>query len=128
MSMIRPEIASPRFFVGVAAADSGPQYTVTLAIADQPVKPSRKPLRQVSAVVLRNGQPIADAEVSVGFHPLQAPEHRSRVEPGELLLAHDHHPYARPEELHGSLALHDGAYYVDVTINQKARAAFMMEM
>lgn len=129
MSNVRNN-AEPRFFVGETRESSGPHYTVELAIADQPVKASRKDVRCVSAVVMRDGEPLLDAEVSVGFHPLHAPKSQPRYagQPSELLLAHDHHPQARPEQLHGSLTLHAGAYEVDVTVNREARAGFTIEM
>ena len=128
MSNVR-NIATPRFFVSETHEASGPHYTVALAIADQPVKASRRDVRCVSAVVTRDGAPVLDAEVSVGFHPLHAQKAaQSYWQPSELLLAHDHHPQARPEQLHGSLVLNAGSYEVDVTVNREARAGFTIDM
>lgn len=128
MSNIR-NAATPRIFVGETHEASGPHYTVALEIADQPVKASRRDLRCVSAIVTCNGEPLLDAEVSVGFHPLHAQATQtSHWQPSELLLARDHHPQSRPEQLHGSLALQAGAYEVDVTVNREAHTGFTIEM
>lgn len=128
MSNIR-NAATPRVFVGETHEAGGPHYTVALEIADQPVKASRRELRCVSAVVMRDGEPLLDADVSVGFHPLHARGTRqSGWQPSELLLTHDHHPQSRPEQLHGSVVLQAGAYEVDVTVNRQARTGFTIEM
>lgn len=129
MSNVR-NIAAPRFFIGETNEAGGSHYTVTLAIADQPVKASRRDVRCVSAVVMRNGEPLLDAEVSVGFHPLHAQKTQQQThwQPSELLLAHDHHPQSRPEQMHGSLVLNAGAYEVDVTVNREAHTGFTIEM
>ena len=128
MSNIR-NAAAPRVFVGETHEAGGPHYTVALEIADQPVKASRRELRCVSAVVMRDGEPLLDADVSVGFHPLHARgTRRSGWQPSELLLTHDHHPQSRPEQLHGSVVLQAGAYEVDVTVNREARTGFTIEM
>lgn len=123
------ETSASRCWVGVAAGQQS-EYTVKLAIADQPVKPSRRTVRCISATVIRNGEPVVDADVSIGFHPLHAGPSASASSwhPSELLLTHDHHPQARPEELHGSLALDGGCYQVDVTVNREASAGFVLEM
>jgi hypothetical protein len=103
-------------------------YTVSLSIADAPVKPSRRSVRQVSVVLLRDGRVVEGADVSVGFHPLhaKAPEVSAY---GQLLLTpHHHHAYDCPGQFDGSIALHPGAYRVDVTIDNAARAGFVLEM
>ncbi|WP_341921329.1 hypothetical protein [Hydrocarboniphaga effusa] len=124
-----PSAATPRFFVGETGETSGTRYTVALEIADQPVKASRRDVRCVSAIVMRNGEPLLDAEVSVGFHPLHAPKmQHAGWQPSELLLAHDHHPQSRPEQLHGSLTLQAGVYEVEVTVNREARTGFTLDM
>ena len=128
MSTRHPEFS--RHCSGATAVHGGHRYRVELAVAEQPVKPSRRPLRCISAIVSCDGQPVPDADVTLSFHPLHAPAPAPDAPGchGELLLAPDHHPAARSGELHGSMALESGEWKVNVTINREVRAAFAMLM
>lgn len=127
MNIPEIEVRSPLFVVTDARGEGVAPYTVTLAIADQPVKSSRRALCCISAVVSRGGRALADAEVSLDFRPLQS-RTAATVQPGALWLTHDHHPQMRPEQLCGSIALDDGSYRVDLIVNNEARAGFVLEM
>jgi len=100
-------------------------YEVSLAITDQPVKPSRRSLRYVSVSLSRDGKQASAVDVSVGFHPLQS-EPGSLV-PGDLVLAPQHRCVAEDAKFEGWLALQEGEYQIDVVIDHRAHARFLLQ-
>lgn len=109
----------------VAAGHSS--YIVRLAIAEQPVKPSRKSLHRVSVELMCDGHAVEDADVAVEFHPLHAPQTRAAYAPSELVLAPQHRA-AHLGQFDAAVALHAGDYRVDVTINHESHAGFVIHM
>jgi len=107
--------------------DSGSPYTVKLAIAEQPVKPSRKALHRVSVELLRDGRPVDNADVAVGFHPLHAQAAQPVYSLSELVLA-PHHRADLRGHFDTAVALQAGDYRVDVTINHESHAGFVIHM
>ena len=108
--------------VGDAAAHTA--YMIRLAIADLPVKPSRRVMRRVSVTLCHEGHAVEDADIAVGFHPLHAGDEPAPH--GELLLAPLHGPAACPGLFDASLALRPGTYRVDVTVNRASQAEFVV--
>ncbi len=104
-----------------------PIYGVSLAIADQPVKPSRRALQSVNVAITQDGKPATASDISVGFHPLDQ-SHAHRFMPGELVLAPCHASLVDATEFQGSLNLQQGEYEVDVTIDHRLHASFIVRM
>jgi hypothetical protein len=109
-----------------AGANHSP-YVVKLAIAEQPVKASRKPLHRVSIELTCDGRVVQDADVAVGFHPLHAQAAQRIYSLSELVLAPQHRA-ANSGQFDGSVALQAGEYRVDVTINHESHAGFVIQM
>lgn len=103
-------------------------YTVRLMLSELPVKATRKPLHHVCVELMCDGRAVEDADVAVGFHPLHA-QHRQQQRVyslSELVLAPQHRADVAGC-FDGAVALQDGDYRVDVTINHQAHAAFVFE-
>lgn len=103
-----------------------PPYVVRLAIAEQPVKPSRKPLHRVSVELSCDGRVVQDADVVVGFHPLHAQPAQPVYSLSELVLAPQRGGAAG--QFDAAVALQSGHYRVDVTINHESHAGFVIHM
>jgi len=102
-------------------------FLVKLAIAEQPVKPSRKALHRVSVELMRDGCPVEDADVAVGFHPLHAQAAQSMYSLSELVLVPQHRD-ERAGRFGAAVALQAGDYRVDVTIDHESHAGFVIHM
>ncbi|MDB5969554.1 MAG: hypothetical protein JWQ90_2004 [Hydrocarboniphaga sp.] len=102
-------------------------YTVKLAIAEQPVKSSRKALHRVSVELTCDGRAVRDADVAVEFHPLHAPRAQPIYSLSELVLAPQHRA-ENAGQFDGAVALQAGDYRVDVTINHESHAGFVIHM
>ncbi|WP_428309862.1 hypothetical protein [Hydrocarboniphaga sp.] len=102
-------------------------YLVKLAIAEQPVKASLKPLHRVSVELSCDGRAVQDADVAVGFHPLHAQAAQRIYSLSELVLAPQHRA-ANAGQFDASVALESGDYRVDVTINHESHAGFVIHM
>jgi hypothetical protein len=109
-----------------AGANHSP-YTVKLAIAEQPVKASRKRLHRVSVELSCDGRVVQDADVAVGFHPLHAQQAQPIYSLSELVLAPQHRA-ANGGQFDAAVALQAGDYRVDVTINHESHAGFVIHM